>query len=128
MSLFEPKSIAIVGASATEGKVGHDILKNLIEEKFAGDIYPINPKHEEILGKKSYKSVKDIEGEVELAVIVVPAMIVPIVLNECAEKSISNIVIISAGFGEVGTKEGKALEEEIEKIATEKNLNVIGPN
>ena len=128
MSLFEPKSIAIVGASAIEGKVGHDILKNLIEEKFAGDIYPINPKHEEILGKKSYKSVKDIEGEVELAVIVVPAMIVPIVLNECAEKSISNIVIISAGFGEVGTKEGKALEEEIEKIATEKNLNVIGPN
>jgi acetyltransferase len=128
MSLFEPTSIAVIGASATEGKVGHDILKNLIEEGFAGSIFPINPKSDEILGKKSYKSVKDVSEPIELAVVVVPAKIVPVVLNECAEKSIKNIVIISAGFGEVGTEEGDALEEEVTKIASEKNLNIIGPN
>ena len=126
--LFEPTSIAVIGASTTKGKVGHDILKNLIEEKYAGEIYPISPKHDEILGKKAYKSVKDVAEDIELAVVVVPAKIVPAVLLECAEKSISNIVIISAGFAEVGTDEGDALEEEVRKIAVEKKLNVIGPN
>ena len=71
--LFEPTSIAVIGASTTKGKVGHDILKNLIEEKYAGEIYPINPKHDEILGKKAYKSVKDVAEDIELAVVVVPA-------------------------------------------------------
>ena len=127
MSLFEPKSIAVIGASATKGKVGHDILKNLIEEGYAGDIYPINPKHGEILGKKSYKSVKDIDGTIELAVVVVPAKVVPTVLEECIEKSIKNVVVISAGFAEVGTEEGKALEEKIQQIASPPTPNALPP-
>ena len=128
MSLFEPKSIAIVGASETEGKVGHDILKNLIEEGYEGVIYPVNPKHEDILGKKCYKSVLDISEPIELAVIVIPAALVPDALEECAKKKIENVIVISAGFGEVGTEEGDALEAQVKKIAEEKKLNVIGPN
>lgn len=128
MSLFEPTSIAIIGASATEGKVGHDILKNLIEEGFAGNIYPINPKDKEILGKKAYASVKDIDADIELAVIVVPAKIVPAVLTECGEKKIENIVIISAGFGEVHTEDGDALEAQVREIVTKHNMNLVGPN
>ncbi|MDP6561355.1 MAG: acetate--CoA ligase family protein [Candidatus Peribacteraceae bacterium] len=128
MSLFEPKSIAVIGASPTEGKVGHDVLKNLIDEGYGGDLFPINPKHEEVLGKKTYKSVKEVDEPIELAVIVVPAKIVPAVLEECAEKKIENVIIISAGFAETGTEEGKDLEEQIKTIAQEHDINLIGPN
>lgn len=135
MSLFEPTSIAVIGASSTEGKVGHDILKNLIEENFAGDIYPINPKHEEILGKPAFASVKNVPGDIDLAVIVIPAKLVPNALQECKDKGIPNVVIISAGFSEVGTSEGKALEEQIIKIANTPtpnyqplSTNIVGPN
>ncbi|MDP7069443.1 MAG: CoA-binding protein, partial [Candidatus Peribacteraceae bacterium] len=135
MSLFEPTSIAVVGASATEGKVGHDILNNLLTQGYSGSIYPINPKHDEILGTKAYKSVKDINEDIDLAIVVVPANIVPNVLEECVDKSIQNVVIISAGFSETGTEEGKQLEEQIVKIATSPTPNaqrpipnLIGPN
>lgn len=129
MSLIEPMSIAVIGASATPGKVGHDILKNLIEEGYEGEIYPVNPKGGEILGKKAYASVKDIGANVDLAIIVVPATLVPSVLTECAEKKIGNVVIISAGFGETGTEEGKDLEEQIKSIAKGiPNPNIVGPN
>jgi len=126
--MFEPSSIAIIGASATEGKVGHDILKNLIEEGYEGDIFPINPKHKEVLGEKCAASVKDVPESIELAVVVIPARLVPNALEDCAEKSIKNIVIISAGFGEVGTDEGNAMEAEVKRIAKEHQLNIIGPN
>ncbi|MDA0375800.1 MAG: acetate--CoA ligase family protein [bacterium] len=133
MSLFEPTSIAVIGASSVEGKVGHDILKNLIEEGFIGPIYPINPKHDEILGKPAFASVKDVPGDIDLAVIVIPAKRVPSVLQECIDASISNVVIISAGFSEVGTEEGKQLEEQIKDMArtnepTNQQINIVGPN
>ncbi len=135
MSLFEPSSIAVIGASATPGKVGHDILKNLLTEGYGGEVYPVNPKGGEILGKKTYASVKEMKDSVDLAVIVVPAAIVPAVLTECAEKKIQNIVIISAGFSETGTEEGKDLEEQIKAIALGKSSpnpnpipNLVGPN
>jgi len=128
MSIINPSSIAVIGASATPGKVGHDVLQNLLSQGFTGDIYPINPKHTEILETKTYKSVKDVAENIDLAVIVVPAIYVPSVLEECAGKSIKDIVIISAGFGEVGTSEGDALEKEIVDIAKKHTLNVVGPN
>lgn len=128
MHLFEPKSVAIIGASATEGKVGHDILKNLVEQGFKGEIYPVNPKGGTILGKTAYASVSDIDATIELAVIVIPAKFVPGALKECAEKKIETAVIITAGFSEVHTEEGLKLEEEIKKIALESNMNIIGPN
>lgn len=128
MSLLEPTSIAVIGASATEGKVGHDILKNLLSEGYEGKVFPVNPKHSEILGIQTYASVSDIDADVDLAVIVVPAPIVPSVLEECGVKGISNAIIISAGFGETATPEGKALEEELKAVARTHKMNVIGPN
>ncbi|MCA9370340.1 MAG: acetate--CoA ligase family protein [Candidatus Peregrinibacteria bacterium] len=136
MSLFEPKNIAIIGASADKGSVGHDILKNLLTQGYEGDVFPINPKHDKLQGKKTYKSVKDVETDIDLAIIVVPAKVVPVVLKECGEKNIQNIVIISAGFAETHTDEGIRLEEEIKDIANSfssqlsalSSFNVIGPN
>src|SRR3989344_3094365 len=135
MKLFEPLSIAVIGASATPGKVGHDILKNLLTEGYNGEVYPVNPKGGEILGKKAYSSVKEIKGDIDLAVIVVPAKLVPGVLKECVEKKIQNVVIISAGFAETGTEEGKKLEEQIKAIAVDQQIansqspiTLVGPN
>jgi len=128
MSIINPSSIAVIGASGTPGKVGHDVLQNLLSQGFTGKVFPINPKHTEILETKTYKSVKDVAENIDLAVIVVPAIYVPSVLEECAEKSIKDIVIISAGFGEVGTEEGDALEKHIVDIAKKHSLNIVGPN
>ncbi|MBM3230896.1 acetate--CoA ligase family protein [Candidatus Peregrinibacteria bacterium] len=128
MSLLSPASIAVIGASATPGKVGHDILKNLLEQGYKGTVFPVNPKGGEILGKKACTSVQEIGEAVDLAVIVIPAAAVPGALLECAEKKISNIVIISAGFGEVHIEEGDALQKEVVRIAKEKELKIIGPN
>lgn len=128
MNLLSPASIAVVGASATPGKVGHDILKNLLEQGYKGNVFPVNPKGGEILGKKAFTSVKEIGEAVDLAVIVIPAVAVPAALRECAEKGITNIVVISAGFGEVHTEEGDALQKEVVSIAKEKGLKIIGPN
>ena len=128
MSLLTPKSIAIIGASDTEGKVGHDILKNLLTQGFTGKIYPVNPKHETILNTKSYASVSDIHETINLAIIVVPAKVVPSVMEECAKASIKDIIIISAGFGEIGTEEGNILEKEVQDIAQKNDLRIVGPN
>lgn len=128
MTLFEPKSVAIIGASADEGSVGHDILKNLLTQGYDGDVFPVNPKHEELQGKKAYASVQDIDQKIDLAIIVVPSTIVPTVLEECREKNVGSVVIISAGFAETGTKEGTELEKQIETIAKAANINLIGPN
>lgn len=128
MSLFEPSSIAIVGASTTPGKVGHDVLKNLVEQGFNGEIYPVNPKGGEILGKTVFDSISAIEADIDLAIIIIPAKLVPAAVEECATKNITNIVIISAGFSEVHTDEGKQLEQQIAALAAEHSLNIVGPN
>lgn len=128
MSLLDPASVAVIGASAQPGKVGHDILKNLLTQGYAGKVYPVNPKGGEILGATAYPSVKDLPETPELAVIVIPAAAVCGALTECADKGVKNVVVISAGFGEVHTEEGKKLEEELVRIATERGINLIGPN
>jgi acetyl coenzyme A synthetase (ADP forming)-like protein len=128
MTLLSPRSVAIIGASTQPGKVGHDILNNLVTEEFMGKIYPVNPKAGKILGVKAYPSVKDIPGEVDLAVIVIPAAAVPAALEECGQKGIKNAVVISAGFKEVHSPEGTALEEELVAVAERHGINVVGPN
>lgn len=128
MSLLAPLSIAVIGASSQEGKVGHDILKNLLTQGYEGIVYPVNVKGGEILGKKVFSSVKDITDSVDLAVIVIPAAVVPAALTECGEKGIKNVVVISAGFSEVHTDEGKKLEEEIAAIAKQYDITLVGPN
>jgi len=124
---FSPQSVAIVGASHTAGKIGYSIVENFVREKFAGNIYPINPDTSPIFNLPVYKSVKDVEGEIDLTVIVVPAAVVPEVLKECVAKKIKAVIIISAGFSEVGG-EGKKLEEKCKKIIAGTGTRVIGPN
>jgi acetyltransferase len=128
MSLLNPASIAVIGASSQEGKVGHDILKNLLTQGYDGIVFPVNVKGGEILGKKVYASVKDISDAVDLAVIVIPAKLVPEALTECGEKGIPSVIVISAGFTEVHTDDGKKLEEELVSIAKKYNIALVGPN
>lgn len=128
MSLFSPARIAVIGASSQEGKVGHDILKNLLTQGYAGTVYPVNVKGGEILGQKVYTSINDIEGTIDLAVIVIPAAVVPAALKECGEKGVQSVVVISAGFSEVHTDDGKKLEEELVAIAAQYKIHLVGPN
>jgi acetate---CoA ligase (ADP-forming) len=126
-NFFNPKSIAVIGASRTPGKVGYDILKNLVQYGFEGGIYPINPGADEILGKKSFASLKDVPGKIDLAVVVVPAKNVLDAIGQCDSKKIDSAIIISAGFRESGI-EGARLEADLVKKAKESGVRVIGPN
>ncbi|WP_456420157.1 acetate--CoA ligase family protein [Methanocaldococcus infernus] len=121
--MFNPKAIAIIGATPKEGKAGYSILKNLL--KFKGKLYPINPKYSEIFGIKCYKSILDVDDNIDLAIIVVPNVVVPQVLEECGKKGVKYVVIISAGFSEVGNVE---LENKVRDILEKYNIRAIGPN
>ncbi len=124
--LFNPKSIAIVGASQEAGSVGNTIAKNILELGYVGEAHLVNPKYENIFGKKCCKKLSDIEDEIDLAIIAIPAKFVVEEIRENAKK-IKNFVIISAGFAEIN-EEGKKREEDLKKIARENNLNILGPN
>ncbi|MBR4407691.1 MAG: CoA-binding protein, partial [Clostridia bacterium] len=120
------KSVAIIGASEKESSVGCEITKNLLES-FKGNVFPVNPKYETILGQKAYKSVLDIKKTVDFAVIVVPAKAVLGVVEECAKAKISGVVVISAGFKEIG-QEGALLEKQLLDIVNTNKMALIGPN
>ena len=124
---FTPKSVAVIGASVSPGKVGYDIVNNLLEAKFQGEIYPINPKADTILNLKAYPSVMDVPGAIDIAVIVIPSKFVNEALEECGKKGIDSVVIITAGFKEVGP-EGKALEMQLLETAKKYGIRIIGPN
>lgn len=128
-AFFDPKSVAVVGASTSPGKLGYAVLENLVEGGYVevGKIYPINPKADQILGQKAYPTVHDVPGDIDLAVIVIPYNFVPAVLVECGEKKIPAAVIISAGFREAGM-EGLNRELELVEIAEKYNIRLIGPN
>ena len=100
--LFTPKSVAVIGASRSPKKAGHVIFRNFIDEDFKGMIYPINPNIDEMFGYKCYPSVLKVKGEIELAVLAVPAALVPKALEECGRKRIPAAIIISSGFKEIG--------------------------
>lgn len=120
---FNPKSVAIIGASNKEGKVGNALMKKMIHLK--GTLIPINNHEEKILEKKAYKSVLDYPKKIDLAVIAIPAKAVPKILEECNKKNIKNIIILSAGFSEIGNYK---LEEKVTKIKDKYKLNILGPN
>lgn len=126
-NFFTPKSVAIIGASTAPGKVGYDIVFNMIDAKFQGDIYPINPKADEILGLKAYPNVSAVPGNIDLAVIVIPAKFVNATLDECGKKGILSVVIITAGFKEVGGA-GVTMELELLETAKKYGIRIIGPN
>jgi acetyltransferase len=122
-----PSAIAIIGASSRQGTIGHEILSKLIEYKFTGSLYPVNPKADSILGIKTYKTVLDIPGTIDLAVIVVSKEFVFSVIDECAEKNIKGIVVISAGFKETGD-EGAKIEHELVERIKKYGMRMVGPN
>jgi acetyl coenzyme A synthetase (ADP forming)-like protein len=123
--IMKPKTLAVIGASAEDGKIGNSVMKNLINGGYKGQIYPIHPKAEEILGYKAYKSVKDVEGDIDVAVFAIPAKFVAQALTECGEKQIAGAVLIPSGFAETGNVEG---QEEIQKIGRKYNIRLMGPN
>ena len=125
--IFNPKSIAVIGASDEEGSVGYILMKNLTELGYQGKVYPVNIHKTEILGFKAYKTVNQLPETVDLAVIATPAKTVPDIVEQCGKAGIPGIIIISAGFKEVGP-EGKALEDKILEIKKRYNLRIIGPN
>ncbi|MEK7167105.1 MAG: acetate--CoA ligase family protein [Patescibacteria group bacterium] len=124
---FSPNSIAIIGASHESGKVGYEIIANLIDGKYKGKIFLINPKAGKILGKKVFKNIFEIKEKIDLAIIIVPAKICPKILEEVGKRKIKYAIIISAGFKEAG-KEGMKLENEIKKIIEKYKISLLGPN
>ena len=123
--LFNPRTVAVVGATPKEGKVGNTLLRNLM--LFEGEVYAVNPKYERVLGVRCFHSLREIPADVDLAVVAVPAHAVLGVLEECASLNIQNVVVISAGFKEAG-KEGAALEAELVRICRRNGINLVGPN
>ena len=124
-AMLEPKSIAVIGASRTPGKIGYVVLRNIIGYGYSGRVYPINPHANEILGLKAYPSVLEVPDEVDVAVIAIPAQEVPKAIEECGRKGVKVAVVITSGFSEVGNVE---LEERIVKIAREYGVRILGPN
>lgn len=124
-SMMRPKSIAVVGASATPGKIGYTVMKNLIDSKYEGKIYPINPSAPEILGIKCFTSVLEVKEKIDAAVITVPAKLTAQVTDECGKKGIKGLMIITSGFSEVGRKD---LEIEVVEIAKRYGMRILGPN
>src|SRR3979409_1270147 len=123
--IMQPKAVAVIGASAEDGKIGNSVMKNLINGGYKGDIYPIHPKAAEILGYKAYKSVKDVPGVIDTAVFAIPAKFVAGALIECGEKKIPGAVLIPSGFAEAGAPE---LQAEIVEIGQKYNVRLMGPN
>jgi acetyl coenzyme A synthetase (ADP forming)-like protein len=123
--IMKPDAVAVIGASPEDGKIGNSVMKNLINGGYQGAIYPIHPKVSEVLGKRAYKSVKDIPGTVDVAVFAIPAPLVAGALKECGEKQIPGAVLIPSGFAETGNVE---LQDQIVAVAREYNVRLMGPN
>ncbi|MDP6155080.1 MAG: CoA-binding protein [Candidatus Thermoplasmatota archaeon] len=135
---FKPRSVAVIGASQAEGKIGNIVLKNIIfgskdnaqmgvQNGFKGNIFPINPQAEEVCGLKAYGSILDVPTDVDMAVICIPAKAVKRSIEECGTKGVLSVVIITAGFSE-GGEDSKNLENEILDIASQYSIRIIGPN
>lgn len=126
-ALFRPRSVAVIGASRREGSIGRQIVTNLLAGGFTGPVYPVNPKTAVVHSMPTYPSVASIPGPVDLAVIVVPAEQVPFVAEQCGKKGVKGLVVVSAGFREVGGR-GVVREEKLQAIAERHGMRVIGPN
>ena len=123
--IMKPKAIAVIGASNEEGKIGNSVMKNLINGGYQGEIFPINPKSDVVVGKKAYKSIKDVAGDVDVAVFAVPAKFVASALEECGEKGVGGAILIPSGFAETGNQE---LQDEAVAIARKYGVRILGPN
>ena len=123
--IMKPDSVAVIGASSEDGKIGNSVMKNLINGGYKGEIYPINPSASDIMGRKAYKSVKDVPGKIDVAVFAIPAKFVAQALVEVGEKKIPGAVLIPSGFAETGNVEG---QKEIVEIGRKYGVRLMGPN
>src|SRR5690606_4994331 len=123
--IMEPKAVAVIGASNEDGKIGNSVMKNIVNGGYSGKLYPVHPKADEILGVKAYKSVKDIPGDVDVAVFAIPAKFVAGALTEVGEKKIPGAVLIPSGFAEAGEPE---LQREVVEVGKKYNIRLMGPN
>lgn len=126
-AIFAPQSVAVIGASSAPGKVGHDIFANILRNGYSGTLYPVNPNAKSILCVKAYPSLKEIPDQVDLAVIVLPPRLALEAVAEAASVGVKGVIIVSAGFREVGVQ-GAAIENELVSICKEANIRVVGPN
>ncbi len=126
-AMFNPDSVALIGATDRVGTVGRTILQNLLNPAFHGKVYPVNPHRDEILGKKAHKSVRDVPGPIDLAVLATPAATIPALIGDCNDADVKSAVVISAGFREHGAT-GAALEKEIQEQLRRSSMRIVGPN
>lgn len=126
-ALFNPKGVAVIGASSKELHIGNRVIKNLLDFGYTGEIYPINPKADKIRGVKAYKSIMDVPGEVDVAHMVIPAKFVPMAMEDCGKKGVKHVIINSGGFSEIGPK-GEAIEKAFMEVARKHDIRVFGPN
>ncbi len=126
-AIFDPENVAVIGASEEPGSVGRTLLWNLVSNPFGGTIFPVNPNRDSVLGIEAYERIGDIETKVDLAVIATPAPTVPDIVEECGEAGVQGLIIVSAGFREVG-EQGAELERDIKSIARDYNIRIVGPN
>jgi len=127
-AIFNPKAVAVIGASDNPGKLGSHVMRSLTEGKYPGKIYPINPGKDVIMGMKTYPSLFGVPDPVDLSIIVLPAEQVPKIIKECHEKGVKGIVLITAGFKEIEDKRGEMLQREIMELANQYGIKIIGPN
>jgi acetyltransferase len=125
--MLNARSVAVVGASRDESKRGFQAVRSLLESKFEGPVYPVHPREETILGLRCYRSVLDVEGPVDVALITTPAATLPGILEECGRKGVAGAVVVAGGFGELGRK-GKTLQAEIVRVAATHGMRILGPN
>lgn len=124
---FKPKGVAVIGASRNPHKLGYGVVRNLKDYRYQGGIYPVNKSATEILELPCYESVAEVPDPVDLAVIIVPASVVPKIIKQCGQRGINHAIVISGGFSETG-EEGQKLEQELKRVAKEWDVNFIGPN
>lgn len=125
--IFRPSSVAVIGASRKRGTVGAEIFHNLLAHNFPGPVYPVHPTARVVNSVRTYPSIGEVPDQVDLAIVVVPAPYVPGVVQECAAKGVKGIVVISAGFGELGP-EGKAVQDRMVELVRERGISMVGPN
>ena len=126
-SFFTPKRVAVIGASRDPHKLGYGVIRNLLKYNFKGEIFPVNKNASEILDIPCYSSVEELPDGIDLAVVVLPATIVPKIIEQCGEKNIKNAIVVSGGFSETG-EEGEELEEKLRETAEKLGIRIIGPN
>ncbi|MCK4620223.1 MAG: CoA-binding protein, partial [Desulfobacterales bacterium] len=126
-AIFSPQSVAVVGASTTPGKVGHDIFANILKGGYRGILYPVNPNAKSVLSVRAYPNILDIPDDVDLAIIILPPRVALKAIKEAIKKGVKGVVIVSAGFREVGG-EGLEIENQIVAICKKAGVRVVGPN